>query len=226
MESNSPELTESPATLDLGLESESMIFTVTNSGNAVLDWQAASLPEQTWITSCSPSTGSLDADETQQISVTVDRNVVADGDYQGTIEVSSNGGAATVEVKMVVTQLSFTDITLSAGTGGPSGVGETGGHSATFADVDGDGRPDLYTTMLFEGTIADLYFHNLGNNNFENQASARGIADVDGGSHGACFADLDNDGDFDLVNGRPMARRGAFIGNNIYQMMAAGILQM
>ncbi len=46
--------------------------------------------------------------------------------------------------------LTFTDITLQAGTGGPTGTGNTGGHGAMFADVNADGRPDLYITMNFE----------------------------------------------------------------------------
>ena len=43
---------------------------------------------------------------------------------------------------------SFTDITLEAGTGGPTRA--TGGHGVMFADVDGDGLPDLYITMIFD----------------------------------------------------------------------------
>jgi len=97
--------------------------------------------------------------------------------------------------------LDFTDITTAAGTGGPVGKGETGGHAAAFADVDGDGRSDLYHTMLNKTFMADLFFYNLGANVFANEGSARGIDDFDGGSHGAVFSDLDNDGDFDLFNG-------------------------
>jgi hypothetical protein len=99
--------------------------------------------------------------------------------------------------------LSFTDITLAAGTGGPTGPNQVGGHAAIFADVDGDGQPDLYHTMLgvFADPMSDLFFHNKGNNLFAEEGAPRGIADFDGGSHGAVFGDLDNDGDFDLFNG-------------------------
>lgn len=46
-------------------------------------------------------------------------------------------------------ELRFTDITLQAGTGGPTGRGRLGGHAAMFANVDDDGRTDLYITMFF-----------------------------------------------------------------------------
>jgi hypothetical protein len=98
-------------------------------------------------------------------------------------------------------ELSFTDITLSAGTGGPTGEGETGGHGVMFADVDNEGRPDLYITMIWDQPMADLFFHNNDGRVFANEGVLRGIDDYDGGSHGACFADLDNDGDYDLFNG-------------------------
>jgi hypothetical protein len=98
-------------------------------------------------------------------------------------------------------QLAFTDITLQAGTGGPTGKDELGGHGVMFADVDKDGLVDLYITMIFDKPMPDLFFRNLGNDTFANEGLSRRVADFDGGSHGACWADLDNDGDYDLVNG-------------------------
>ncbi|NIR49892.1 hypothetical protein GWO43_15375, partial [candidate division KSB1 bacterium] len=111
--------------------------------------------------------------------------------------------------------LSFTDITLSAGTGGPEN--DTGGHAALFADVDGDNLPDLYFTMLFNDPMSDLFFRNTGGNSFVNEASLRGVADFDGGSHGGAFADLDNDGDFDLYNGTTFGTNDISGVNNIFQ---------
>ena len=98
-------------------------------------------------------------------------------------------------------QLAFTDITLQAGTGGPTGADELGGHGVMFADVDKDGLVDLYITMIFDKPMPDLFFRNLGHSTFADEGVSRLIADFDGGSHGACWADLDNDGDYDLVNG-------------------------
>ena len=96
---------------------------------------------------------------------------------------------------------SFINITQSAGTSGPTEPGRTGGHGVMFADADGDGLPDLYVTMIFNDPMPDLFYRNLGGGRFAEEGRQRGIADYDGGSHGSCFADLDNDGDYDLFSG-------------------------
>jgi hypothetical protein len=119
-------------------------------------------------------------------------------------------------------ELSFTDITVSAGTAGPTAQGRTGGHGVMFADVDADGLPDLYITMIFDDPMADLFFHNTGSCRFLEEGEQRGIADYDGGSHGACFADLDNDGDFDLVNGTTWHQPRYPAVNNIFRNDGTG----
>ncbi|MFH1940633.1 MAG: VCBS repeat-containing protein, partial [bacterium] len=92
--------------------------------------------------------------------------------------------------------LSFTDITLT-------GLGDTrqGTHGLAFCDINGDQLPDLYVTMFWNRSMSERFFQNLGENVFEERAWDLGIQNVDGGSHGACFADFDNDGDYDLLNG-------------------------
>ena len=98
--------------------------------------------------------------------------------------------------------LSFTDITESAGTGGPTGNGMTGGHGAMFADIDSDGRSDLYITMIWSRPMPDLFFRNIDGKKFVNEGVKRGlVGKTDSGAHGLCFADLDNDGDYDAVRG-------------------------
>jgi hypothetical protein len=114
-------------------------------------------------------------------------------------------------------QLAFSDITVTAGTGGPTAKNGLGGHAVMFADMDRDGWADLYITMIFNKPMADLFFRNLGNNTFANEGVPRQIADFDGGSHGACWADLDNDGDYDLVNGTTWDNPDFPNHNNIFQ---------
>jgi len=119
--------------------------------------------------------------------------------------------------------LSFTDITVKAGTGGPTARGLTGGHGVFWADVDSDGLPDMYITMNRNEPMPDLFFHNKGSGRFVEEAAGRGIEDYDGGSHGACFADLDNSGHFDLFNGATLEADGSPGLNRIYHNDGRGI---
>lgn len=94
--------------------------------------------------------------------------------------------------------LSFTDITVAAGMSNTV----SGSHGAFWADATGDGRPDLYLTYneCRTGTRANRFYRNLGGV-FVEEAGARGIANPSGGTHGGAWVDLDNDGDYDLLNG-------------------------
>ncbi len=111
--------------------------------------------------------------------------------------------------------LAFTDITSSSGTGGPQNGGEYGGHGVEWADVTGDGRPDFYVTMNHNISMAELFYRNINGSSFVEEAAARGIANYDTGSHGGVWADLDNDGDYDLVN-------GAYVRNRAYENDGSG----
>lgn len=94
-------------------------------------------------------------------------------------------------------RLAFSDVSAASGVSNPV----LGGHGVMFADATGDRRPDLYVTMNFNDPVADQFFVNGGDGRFTEAGAARGAADFDVGSHGAAFADLDNDGDYDLING-------------------------
>jgi hypothetical protein len=75
------------------------------------------------------------------------------------------------------------------------------GAAVAVADVDGDGRDDLYVSNSREGSKNRLY-RNLGNGAFEEVAERMGVADLNhretGVSMGAVFGDYDNDGFEDL----------------------------
>jgi len=79
------------------------------------------------------------------------------------------------------------------------------GHGVAFADISGDGLPDLYISSAVRGANNDmpetLYISHQGAP-YSEEDSKRGVDDRYGltGSHGVCFADFDNDGDFDLFN--------------------------
>ena len=70
------------------------------------------------------------------------------------------------------------------------------GAGVAIGDIDGDGRPDVYLSRI-DGPNA--LYHNLGGWRFEEIAAAAGVALGDRPSTGAAFADVDGDGDLDLI---------------------------
>jgi hypothetical protein len=70
------------------------------------------------------------------------------------------------------------------------------GSGVALGDVDGDGWCDIYFCRL-EGD--NVLYRNLGNWKFEDLTQAAGVACPDQYSTGAAFADLDGDGDLDLL---------------------------
>ena len=111
--------------------------------------------------------------------------------------------------------LGFTNISAASGVA----IQILGGHGAMFADATEDLHPDLYVTMNFDDPVAELFFVNQGSGTFTEAGAVRGINDFDVGSHGAAFADLDNDGDYDLINGATGATGAP---NNMFRNVGSG----
>jgi len=70
------------------------------------------------------------------------------------------------------------------------------GGGVALGDVDGDGRPDIYLTSN-QGSNA--LYRNLGDWRFEDITTSAGVAMTGHHSTGAVFADVDGDGDLDLL---------------------------
>ena len=116
---------------------------------------------------------------------------VADVDGDGHLDlyfVSQLGGNALFRNKGDGT---FEDITEKAGVALVDQVGVT----ASFADVDNDGDPDLYVTTVKMG---NHFYENQGGGVFKEITAQAGLKHV-GHSSGALFFDYDNDGRLDLL---------------------------
>src|SRR6266571_4447637 len=70
------------------------------------------------------------------------------------------------------------------------------GAGVCLADVDGDGRPDVFLART-EGP--NVLYRNLGDWRFEDITATAGVAAPDRYSTGCAFADIDGDGDQDLI---------------------------
>jgi hypothetical protein len=85
----------------------------------------------------------------------------------------------------------FEDVTDAAGVG----VGDRICVSASFADIDNDGDPDLYVTSVREG---NLLFRNVGGGKFEDITAESGLG-YHGHSGASVFFDYDRDGRLDVL---------------------------
>jgi hypothetical protein len=70
------------------------------------------------------------------------------------------------------------------------------GSGVAAGDVDGDGQCDLYFCGM---DVPNALYRNLGNWHFEDITTSAGVACPDQPSTGAVLADVDGDGDLDLL---------------------------
>ena len=130
---------------------------------------------------------------------------VATGDVNGDSLPDLYFSASMLSNKLYINlgQLKFLDVTDAAGVGLNTGF-KTG---VTMADVNGDGRLDIYscrTSKSSDETNADLLYINMGNRLengiqipvFEEQSRKLGIIDNKNTNHN-CFFDFDRDGDLE-----------------------------
>jgi hypothetical protein len=93
---------------------------------------------------------------------------------------------------MSASQITFTDVAASAGIG----LSDGSARGCSWVDFNNDGLQDLYVPTA--GTSANKLFKNNGDGTFTDVASLVGLNDM-ANTIASSFADMDNDGDFDLV---------------------------
>lgn len=94
-----PVLAVSTETLDFGTSTTQLTFDITNTGEGELDWTiTTSIPAKITV---NPTSGNTQA-ETDTITVTVNRTGIAPGTYNPTVNITSDGGNATITLTVVV----------------------------------------------------------------------------------------------------------------------------
>ena len=114
-----PKLWVNPHELDFYDYSFRQYFEVKNGGEQPLEWSCFEDPDETWITAVSPTSGMLYQGQSQRIEVQVTRTDLDDGQYEGKIAITSNGGDNSVKILMeVVSEVPIVEVaptTLSYG---------------------------------------------------------------------------------------------------------------
>ena len=98
-EGPAPILEVNTTSLDFGNDLTNLNFTISNTGDDVLNWNISD--NQEWI-EVSQSTGSTNPNGSNNIIVTVDRSELDPNTYNGIISITSNGGNQNVNVTMIV----------------------------------------------------------------------------------------------------------------------------
>src|SRR5213594_3460306 len=110
------------------------------------------------------------------------------------LDVPRSGGPGFVELPPSRTGIRFTNSVSLDSALWNRHLAQGGG--VALGDVDGDGLPDIYLTSN-EGSNA--LYRNLGDWRFEDITAKAGVAMTGRHSTGAVFADVDGDGDLDLL---------------------------
>ncbi len=171
--SQDPQLSLSATELSFGTSDDTRNLTVSNIGQQTLNW---SLTEnEDWL-QVSSSSGSVTPGNSQDITVTVVRDGLADGTYNSTIAFLGDGGDASVNVIMEVT-----------GQGAGNDQDEDGVPDDVDADDDGDGLIEIFTINDLDDIRNDLNASGVG----------RSGAPIGGFTGYELMKDLDFDSDGD-----------------------------
>lgn len=94
-----PVLSVDKTTMNFGTDTVTDTFTITNVGDGILTWHVGD--DEQWMT-IDPNDGTATADDTDIIEVTMRRGGLDPGIYTGIINITSDGGNATITVEMQV----------------------------------------------------------------------------------------------------------------------------
>ncbi len=96
---NLPQLSISPTSIDFGSSILSSQIEIKNTGFGVMNW--TSTPSNNWI-NLSSTSGNINAGDKSIINVSVSKNGLAPGNFNGSVVFNSNGGSKTLTITMIV----------------------------------------------------------------------------------------------------------------------------
>lgn len=116
--SEHPLLSTDKDSLVFDTNTSSSSFNISNIGTGILDWTTTSETDDgsNWITNVDPTAGALPTNNSETISVEVDRTGLAGNQYFGWINVTTDDGDKSLRVIMAVAELAVSEQSLDFGT--------------------------------------------------------------------------------------------------------------
>lgn len=106
---SAPQLTISPTTIDFNSVLTTSQVEIKNTGTGTLNWTGT--PNANWIM-ISPQNGTLNESSSIVLNISINKNGLTPGDYNGSVLFNSNGGTQVLTVIMIVPQGVLTAPTL------------------------------------------------------------------------------------------------------------------
>ncbi|MBD3288719.1 choice-of-anchor D domain-containing protein, partial [candidate division KSB1 bacterium] len=160
------QLSINPVSLDFGNQLDELHFTIHNSGDFELTWNASIQSGADWISSIIPLNGTLSVNQKDSVSVQIDRSNLNDGQYEGSIIIQSDAGSHEILLRMSVEALPVWRINAGGGEyvdqngniwnadqayGTTSGYGFVGGKTYSTTDPISNTEDDiLYQSERYE----------------------------------------------------------------------------
>lgn len=88
-----------PASLDFGTAADTLALVVSNGGTGVMTWAPVDTLTSSWV-EASPAGGALGAGASDTLAVVVLRGMLPSGEHIGRLDIASDGGFATVGVRL------------------------------------------------------------------------------------------------------------------------------
>ncbi|KAB2845873.1 MAG: BACON domain-containing protein, partial [Melioribacteraceae bacterium] len=103
-----PNISVSAKNLDFDTGFNSLSFKISNKGTGTLEWEIETISDN-WL-SVNPGKGSITTGETA-VFVNIDRNIMSPGNYNTKIDINSNGGKESVNIKVTVEEEPILSVT-------------------------------------------------------------------------------------------------------------------